>query len=52
MHFERLAKHRTGAVPTARLSPGAGILVIGICSLASWGAVLWLGTTMLRVLGL
>jgi hypothetical protein len=52
MHFEHSEKRRTTAAATDRLSPGAGIIVIGLCSLAAWGSVLWLGATLLRVVGL
>lgn len=51
MHSEHLEKGPSGALATNRLSPGAAIIVIALCSLAAWGAVLELGAAMWRVLG-
>jgi len=46
MHVEHSEK-----VATDRLSAGAAIIVIGLCSLTAWGVVLWLGLILAKIAG-
>jgi hypothetical protein len=46
MHVEHSEK-----VATDRLSPGAALIVIGLCSLTAWGVVLSLGLFLTKIAG-